>query len=318
METSNQAAAAAPVGNKIHPALITGCTAKKGDKIYPMIIAHSLRPIPTAPKLQTSKLKPPAPTPDGDDLYDLILEHQLLPDELPIVNIPSSEGKPLSLGGTSSSCTVVATLELCLPLEDFKLPLSSSFFPQARHIVPIPQENLIAVVVAIETTDKGSTEGVELDREDFGALLVYRIQEGSDQFTTIDKELVKRLTFTSKDNCFVYLCPFSCQKNGVTKTLLAAVTFSGNVRVYDVREMVEVMSYTDSQCKYTHCVYCNGIEKLAVVGSESSIHFLDIEETREEEDVPPILGRKNNLKNIFLMPLCSYFLCISFDVSINF
>lgn len=312
MEMSNQAASSTPVGSKIHPALITGCTAKKDNEIYPMIIAHSLRPIPTAPKLQASKLKPPAPTPDADDLYDLILEHQLLPDDLPIVNIPPSEGKPLSLGGASSSCIGTATLELCLPLEDFKLPLSSSYFPQARHIVPIPEENLIAVIVAIETTDKGLTEGLEVDREDFGALLVYRIQEGSDHSTTIDKELIKRLRFTSKDSCFVNLCPFSCQKNGVTKMLLAAVTFIGSVRVYDVREMVEVMTYTDSQCKYTHCVYCKGIEKLAVVGSEGFIHFLDIEEIGEEADVPPILGRKNNVKNIIFNAFMQLFFVCNF------
>ena len=143
--------------------------------------------------------------------------------------------------------------------------------PTVTSIVPLPYDDLIAVVLSPGNTGE---EVEPVAASNHGSLLLYRLFESDDGSTNIKTDhCVKKITFESRDDVIVSLSGF---KSGINESLLATVSVCGVLKVINVRDRFkEVMTYTDSPV--TGCVYCKGLDKLAITGIDGSVSYIDIE-----------------------------------------
>jgi hypothetical protein len=260
--------------------LITAATCLKtiqGTPQYiPTIILHIYKPN----KITTSTPSPPTNTQqlsDTDSLYDLLVDQSLAPDVvIPPVVSSSIDNKSYPLEITSDQTHSGSSMprphsgsvsfQSCLLLDKFAVPTTThDQFPRIRQVISLPRDDLVVINVAMETVGGASIENSEPAAE----LIVLKIEE--------DHLHELRRIIIHDDDSIIDVNHFTYKIGGKDKMLLAAATMSGKVKVYDMDEGMMVGTYDDG--RFTHVLYCQGLDQLAAVdGNAGIIHLLDIKD----------------------------------------
>uniref|UniRef100_A0A1X7VLP9 UBC core domain-containing protein n=1 Tax=Amphimedon queenslandica TaxID=400682 RepID=A0A1X7VLP9_AMPQE len=298
MEAQGRASA----GTQSTPSLIIGCIVenKKGKEdscilVYSVVESTESTSInssvsqgsvhTTAPPPPTGLLEGVPKLPDND-LFELIMEE--LGDD-PLV-ASSFEGSKLYLsemlngdgegkkGESFCLCDVFLLGSCCTTSTDSSSVLStnettptSKATPIITSIIPLPYDDLIAVVLSPGNTRE---EAEPVATGNHGSLLLYRLFESDNGSTSFKIDhCVKKITFDSRDDVIVSLSGF---RSGINESLLATVSLCGALKVFNVKEgLKEVMVYTDGPV--TGCVYCKGLDKLAITSPDGSVSYIGIE-----------------------------------------
>lgn len=143
--------------------------------------------------------------------------------------------------------------------------------PTITSIIPLPYDDLLAVVLSLGNTGE---EAEPVATGNHGSLFLYRLFELDDGSASLKIDhCVKKITFDLRDDVIVSLSGF---RSGIKEPLLATVSLCGALKVFNVKEgLKEVMVYTDGPV--TGCVYCKGLDKLAITSPEGSVSYIGIE-----------------------------------------
>ncbi len=265
--------------------LITGCSMlSSNDTKIPVLLVYHIQP-KTADydKLKVGK-SVPLNSPDmSDDMYDFFLEDEQLLDNLPIPTLPlANTQSSLKDGELSHSCH----LNRSIPLYDFNVPVSIDGLPVINNIIPILDQNIIAVTLCIEDINQSD----EFNKP-VGALVLYNslsIVKTEISFGCLETSPYQQLLFNDVSDIIVNMSTVQLSGPPLSVSLestvvLACITKNGSLKLYNLSTLDLLAHYSIEGLAFSHVVSCDLSLGVAVLATRDGlIHSVEITmETKE-------------------------------------